>query len=77
MLEQQQPVADAPLPSLLGQLVLELPGRLVWDGPKTLDEQLPAVGEEERALVAGRGERERRGGGGEAPPARRFRPGEG
>ena len=54
VLEQQQPIADAPLPPLLGQLVLELPGGLVGDGAEPLDGQLPAVAEEERALVAGR-----------------------
>ena len=45
VLEQQQPVADAATAPLVGQLVLQLPGGLVGDGPQPLDGQHAAVGQ--------------------------------
>ncbi|TMB55767.1 MAG: hypothetical protein E6J47_06355 [Chloroflexi bacterium] len=56
VLDQQQPVADPSRASLLGQLVLELPGGEIGDRPEPIHAEQAAVGEKERALVAGRGE---------------------
>ena len=56
MLQQQQQVADATAAPLLGQLVLELPGRQVRDSAEPLHAQQTAVSKEQRTLVAGRGE---------------------
>ena len=56
MLDEEQPIPDAPAATLFGQLVLELPGGLVGDGAEPLDDEDAAVGEEEGPRVAGRGE---------------------
>ena len=56
VLDEQQPVADAASAALVGQLVLELPGRAVVHGPQVVDGQHATVGREERMLVARRPE---------------------
>ena len=52
VLEEQQPVADPAPATLIGQLVLQLPGRPVGDGAEVLDRQEPAVGGQQWMLVA-------------------------
>ncbi len=54
VLEEEQPVADPPAATLIGQLVLQLPGRPVGDGAEVLDGQQAAVGGQQGMLVAGR-----------------------
>ena len=54
VLDQQQPVPDLPGPSLIRELVLQLPGGGVGDGAKPLDGEQAAVGQEQRAGIAGR-----------------------
>ena len=53
VLEQQQPVADSAAAPLVGQLVLQLPGRPIGDGPQPLDGQDPAMRGHEGSRVAG------------------------
>ena len=52
VLEEEQPIADPAAATLIGQLVLELPGRPVGDGSEVLDGQQPAVRGQQRVLVA-------------------------
>jgi hypothetical protein len=54
VLEQQEPIADPALATLVGELVLELPGGLVGHRPERLDRQDAAVRAEEGMLVARR-----------------------
>ena len=53
VLEEQQAVADASRPPLVGELVLELPRRPVRHRAEVLDGEHPAVRGEERMLVTG------------------------
>ncbi len=54
VLEQQQAIADAPAPSLLRELVLQLPGRDIGDGAEPVDGQDPSVPEQQGMGVTGR-----------------------
>ncbi len=54
VLEKEQPVTDTPPATLIGELVLQLPGRLVGDGAQPLNGQHPTVRGEERMLLARR-----------------------